>query len=243
MKDKIGIIYGLIDPRYDIIRYVGQTVTTLKERFQGHMDEAKKIDTSRDTYYKLNWIRKLLSLGLEPKPVLLAYNISVPFITYLQNDFANEKNKFRAFYDFDSLDKEEKLFISISREECSSFGIECVNSKISIGHGWGHRFAWNKGLTKEKDSRLILSSETRQNQSEAQNRPDVKANNRNKHLGKFHTEEYKQLMSKINSGNGNAMFGKNVKEFMTLEAYNEMVRKRSESKRRNFLLSTINTWT
>ncbi len=116
MKNKIGIIYGLIDPRYDIIRYIGQIVETLEHRFVKHMT---RLDGKS---HKVNWIKKLISLNLKPKPVLLVYDINVPFITYLQVG-----DKFVPFYDYDALDKEERLFISITREECAAFGIDCVN--------------------------------------------------------------------------------------------------------------------
>jgi len=184
-KDKVGIIYGLIDPRYDLIRYDGQTVVTLESRFEGHLVEAQE---SKNNTKKLVWIRKLLSLGLKPIPVLLAYDIPVPFITYLQNDFVKEgRSRFKPFFDYDALDKEEQYFISASREECASFGIDCVNGN-SGGHGEGsqHRPShegkkhskewnehisngrkrqepWNKGLTNETDERIAKKSEAQRN--------------------------------------------------------------------------------
>lgn len=92
---------------------------TLEKRFNKHLFDATD---RKDNNHKNNWIRKLLSLGFKPKPVVLAYDIPVPFITYLQDG-----DKFKPFYDYDVLDKEEKLFISISKDECTSFGFDCVN--------------------------------------------------------------------------------------------------------------------
>ena len=199
MMQRTGIIYGLADPRYfDLIRYVGQTIGTLEDRFEKHMN---RLDGNS---HKANWIKKLLSLSLKPKQVILVYDIPVPFITYLQNDFAkNVKNRFQPFYDYDALDKEERYFISITREECSSFGIDCVNGTdggdgSKGGHwkltqeqclarcGTGNSMSgksctdsmteeeielwkkhlsgktlWNKGLTKETDSKVAQISESK----------------------------------------------------------------------------------
>jgi hypothetical protein len=148
MKDKVGIIYGLVDPRYAIIRYVGQTVKTLKKRFNEHIDEAKSKNNRNKPYYKLNWIRKLLSLNLEPTPVILAQDISVQFITFLQNDFS--KHRFKIFYDYDELDKKEKYYIAIIKEKCETAKIKCVNIK----NGGRGNAPWNMGLAKETTNNL-----------------------------------------------------------------------------------------
>lgn len=42
-----GIIYGLYDPMTDILRYVGQTVRTLKARLASHTWEAKRNSNRR----------------------------------------------------------------------------------------------------------------------------------------------------------------------------------------------------
>ncbi len=182
-KDKSGLIYGLIDPRYGIIRYVGQTVTTLNQRFEGHL----KVD-EKGCSYKENWIRKLSSLNLQPEPVVLAFGIKVPFITYLKIG-----NKIKPFYDFDSLDKEEIYFINVTKEECDTAGIKCVNSNNG-GHGESSRYLshegkkhskewnknistgrrrnkkspWNKGLTKKNDKRIARISDTAMNSEKFQ---------------------------------------------------------------------------
>lgn len=168
MKDRVGTIYGLIDPRYGIIRYDGQTVMSLDARFRGHLHE---MDATRSPNYKTNWMRKLRTLGLQTKPVVLAHDVPVPFVTYLQNG-----DKWEAFYDFDALDREERYFIAISREECATFGIQCVNgteggdggsktqatrekmSRANKGKNLG-RPSWCKGKTKNTDPALKRLSE------------------------------------------------------------------------------------
>jgi hypothetical protein len=208
MKDKIGKIYGLIDPRYGIIRYCGQTVNTIEKRFEGHLKELN------GKSHKVNWIRKLLSLGLKPKLVLLAYDILVPFITYLQNG-----DKFKPFYDYDALDKEEKLFISISKEECAAFGIDCVNGNNG-GNGEHSQnmttVSWCKGLSADPNS---------PNYDTRVERGSIKQ--RGKKLSEETIEKIRVAIegtknpqhSEQMKGSGNPMFGISPQERMTPEVY------------------------
>lgn len=55
------IIYGLIDPRNNQIRYVGKTIQSLRVRLRNHITDKPKNNT-----YKYNWIQSLLKDGLEP---------------------------------------------------------------------------------------------------------------------------------------------------------------------------------
>jgi hypothetical protein len=122
LPDKIGLIYGLVDPRYGMIRYIGQTIGFLDDRFDRHMKEAEE---SRKKTKKLNWMRKLLSLNLKPYPVVIASGILAPFIVYLQDDYA--KNRIQPFFDYEELNKQEKLYVSIIKKDCKENGITCVN--------------------------------------------------------------------------------------------------------------------
>lgn len=54
-------IYKLIDPRNNVIMYVGKTYMTFKKRMYAHIDTAKKGKTNKDL-----WIKELLSLKLKP---------------------------------------------------------------------------------------------------------------------------------------------------------------------------------
>jgi hypothetical protein len=56
------IIYGLIDPRTNQLRYVGQT-NNLQKRFKEHIYHS---ELKRSTTHKHNWIRGLVSEGLKP---------------------------------------------------------------------------------------------------------------------------------------------------------------------------------
>jgi hypothetical protein len=62
--DKV-FIYGLVDPRTNLIRYIGWTPNA-KIRYGKHINESK-----RETNHKANWIKQLLSLNLKPALIIL----------------------------------------------------------------------------------------------------------------------------------------------------------------------------
>lgn len=57
----MGFIYKLIDPRTNLIRYVGQTTTSLKQRLKKHLSDSIRINT-----HVCLWIRNLINVNLEP---------------------------------------------------------------------------------------------------------------------------------------------------------------------------------
>jgi len=63
---KIGNIYALLDPVTYEIRYVGQTVQSLKRRLQEHCRDSRKY-----THYTACWIKGLKAQGLTPLIALL----------------------------------------------------------------------------------------------------------------------------------------------------------------------------
>lgn len=60
-----SLIYGLFDPRDGLLRYIGQTVSSLKERLRGHCKD-KRFN------HRTCWITCLKRLGLKPiiKPMV-----------------------------------------------------------------------------------------------------------------------------------------------------------------------------
>jgi len=58
------MIYGLLDPRDGVVKYVGRTVN-LKFRMMGHLNRGVEVPSPRR-----NWILELRSLGLAPKPIV-----------------------------------------------------------------------------------------------------------------------------------------------------------------------------
>lgn len=67
MDDRTGIIYGLVDPRNGVIRYVGLTTQSLTSRLSKHLNDAKLGDRSR----RALWVRDLVLIGARPFPVVL----------------------------------------------------------------------------------------------------------------------------------------------------------------------------
>lgn len=67
MSERTGIIYGLVDPRNGIIRYVGLTAHSESTRLLSHIKLAKAGHVS----YRSSWIRQLLRLGERPFAVIL----------------------------------------------------------------------------------------------------------------------------------------------------------------------------
>jgi hypothetical protein len=70
-------IYGLRDPRDGVIRYVGITLKTARERLREHVREARGYPRTRNERSK--WILSLLSDGVEP--VVLCLRDSITNIT------------------------------------------------------------------------------------------------------------------------------------------------------------------
>lgn len=56
------LIYTLTDPRTNLVRYVGMTRKTLKQRLSTHMSIIRKKENNR----RSTWIRKLAKLNLKP---------------------------------------------------------------------------------------------------------------------------------------------------------------------------------
>lgn len=57
----MGYIYALLDPRDQKIRYIGQTITTLNQRFRKHLCDCK----SRNNHVSC-WLKSLLNVNLKP---------------------------------------------------------------------------------------------------------------------------------------------------------------------------------
>lgn len=103
---KFYIIYKLIDPTDDQIRYIGVTSNELKYRLKSHMSDNSKT-------HKCNWISKLKNIGLKPIIELIEDNIAL-------REEASEKE---IFY----IDRFKKLGYKLTN--CSLGGL--TNIKVS----------------------------------------------------------------------------------------------------------------
>jgi hypothetical protein len=79
---EVAYIYGLVDPRNDEIRYIGKTINP-HSRLESHLIESKDINKKN---YRVNWLRKLTSIGLHPK------------ITFLRTCPSHEYEKYETEY-------------------------------------------------------------------------------------------------------------------------------------------------
>jgi GIY-YIG catalytic domain len=63
------IVYALVDPRNNEIRYIGETQNSPKARLRKHLYDAlrKTPDGMFDNGHKASWIRELIASGLEPQ--------------------------------------------------------------------------------------------------------------------------------------------------------------------------------
>lgn len=89
MKTDIAYIYALIDPRDNMVRYIGKTIHP-KIRLSGHLYESKKYN-----HYRSRWITSLLNKGL--CPIFKVLKIC------LLSDFTFHESKFISFYKSDKL--------------------------------------------------------------------------------------------------------------------------------------------
>jgi len=59
----VTAIYGLYDPRADVLRYVGKTIQSLERRLACHISEALHRDTDN---HRLHWIGEVCRAGYRP---------------------------------------------------------------------------------------------------------------------------------------------------------------------------------
>lgn len=63
-----GYVYGLVDPRDGVIRYIGKSINFPTARYTGHLSDAK---TTNIISRKVKWMRELIDADLTPDIVVL----------------------------------------------------------------------------------------------------------------------------------------------------------------------------
>ncbi len=167
-------LYVLICPIDNMVRYVGITSQSLKERLRGHCKEKRS--------YRWNWINKLKTQGKKPIIKLVCENLTEKQACAMEIDLI-------AVYKgivFDKLTNTHtggnippswsgKKHTQQTIEKCRQVRLGCKHSPEAI--------------EKMKIAGL-----------EVQTRPGIKEINRQTHLGKKATKETKQKMSEAHKG-------------------------------------------
>jgi hypothetical protein len=88
----IGYIYGLFDPRFNQIRYIGQSIQPPKWRLAQHISGSKKEKT-----HKAHWIKSLLPDNIKPQLKVLGFfslsqldEMEIEFITNYRNLYGTD---------------------------------------------------------------------------------------------------------------------------------------------------------
>jgi NUMOD3 motif len=72
MIERLGFIYGLVDPRTDEVRYIGKSMICPWGRYRKHLFEAL---SENKAGHKCNWIRHLDGIGLRPKLLIIEQEV------------------------------------------------------------------------------------------------------------------------------------------------------------------------
>lgn len=173
------LIYRLIDPKTNLVRYVGQTTKKLEKRLSSHINKAK--NTPNKTTHKNTWIKSLISENLKP---------IIELIEVVSDDEWKEKEKYyiKKYKElgFDLLNLSEG-----GDSGCMPGGKRIWNSEIDY-------INWKNKLS-ESAKKRIISDDDRLRMAE---------NCRMTHLGKKRSEVTKQKLSLTKMGDKNPMFGK-----------------------------------
>jgi predicted GIY-YIG superfamily endonuclease len=73
---EIHVIYALVDPRNNSVRYVGYTRNALPARLSQHLRQAKHRAGKGYSYHTINWVNELVSVGLRPEIVPLETHVT-----------------------------------------------------------------------------------------------------------------------------------------------------------------------
>lgn len=173
------LIYTLIDPKTNLVRYVGQTTKKLEQRLSAHINKAK--NSSNKTTHKNTWIKSLINENLRP---------IIKLVEVVSDDEWKEK---------------EKYYIKKYKE----FGFDLLNLSEGGDSGsmpggkriWSSEIDyinWKNKLSESAKKRIISDDE----------RLKMGERCRKTHLGKKRSGETKQKLSETKLGDKNPMFGK-----------------------------------
>lgn len=177
------LIYILVDPKTNKVRYVGQTTKKLEQRLSSHINKAR--NTPNRTTHKNTWIKSLIKEDLKP---------IIKLIEIVSEDEWKEK---------------EKYYIKKYKE----LGEDLLNLSEGGDSGSmpGGKRVWKSEIEKSEWRKKIIESLKKRNITEEE-RSVMAEKCRKTHLGKKRTNETKKKLSDSKLGDKNPMYGKKHSE-------------------------------
>ncbi len=192
-----AVVYALIDPRFNEIRYIGITTQSPNQRLIRHISEARH-SLRRD--HRVNWIKSLLDIGIKPEFKIISD-------TTKENIFKEERKQITHF---------RNLGYRLTNSTDGGEGVLNPSPETRAKMSYHAR---NKSLETRKKLSLAMtgkkhSQETKKKISEhrkgkrsppitdAGRLKIIQAMKGNKNwLGRHHSEESKKKISLLNMGN------------------------------------------
>jgi hypothetical protein len=171
-------IYGLIDPRTKLVRYVGWTYRTLEIRLIEHISDAKG-NKPKSKNHRCNWIRSLLRENLDPEIILLEES------TYSKME---EKESFWIKYY-----GRENLVNGTDGGEGNLGWCPTAEQRQKASEKLKGKPAWNKGIPMREESKIKLSK--------------ANSGKPGSWIGRHHTDESKKKLSESKLGKPSPMKG------------------------------------
>lgn len=123
---KKGLIYCLKDPRTNLVRYIGQTVSILSKRYNQHL-----VDYKRRNCKVNSWIKSLASLELKP------------IIEIIEDDI-----------DQDKLDNKEIAYIALFKSVGANLKNHTIGGKGHFGERMTEKAKEKRKITNQNSERM-----------------------------------------------------------------------------------------
>jgi group I intron endonuclease len=177
------LIYILIDPKTNLVRYVGQTTKKLENRLYSHISKAK--NSPNKTTHKNTWIKSLVNENLKP---------IIQLIDVVSEETWKEK---------------EKHYIRQYKE--SGANLLNLSEGGDSGSLPGGKRVWSSVVEYDK-WRTKISEALKKRHISDDERKLMSERCRNIHLGKKRSDETRKKISSSMMGDNNPMFGKKHSE-------------------------------
>lgn len=243
--DTIIFIYGLVDPRTDIIRYIGWTINP-KRRLRDHLSS---YNLKKNTH-KNSWIKQLLCENLRPNIIILEENVYTNFSErerywikyYKENNLTNLTMGGEGMLGFVHSEEFKKNNSELKKGNKNMLGkhhsqeTKEIISRKSSANGLGRKVSEetkikisesNKGKHREWVGRKH-SEESKEKMRKPSSQEEIekmrglkRSNATSKYIGVSWDSERKKWFSKININGRQKFIGRYDSEIDAAEAYND----------------------